>query len=161
MTSPNPLSEDWTPEAVVDGRPQAKAKEQVEDFRGELEDCEVFLEMGDRAAKMGIDLKITKSRIAELKKLIEKAEKKVPERVSAAELTLLQENIWSDTRRNRHAQGKQRRSPGRPSCNSNLHSRRRSTTGHRNFRPQPMRKCYGRKSGKKERKSSRNDIKRP
>ena len=91
LTSPKPLSEDWTPEAVVDGRPQAKAKEQVEDFRGELEDCEVFLEMGDRAAKMGIDLKITKSRIAELKKLIEKAEKKVPERVSAAELTLLQE----------------------------------------------------------------------
>ena len=89
LEAPQPLKADWTPDTVVDGGPQTKAKEQAEDLRGELEDCEAFVEIGDRAAKMGIDLTVTKARIIELKKLIAKAEKKVPaHRVSAAELAL-------------------------------------------------------------------------
>ena len=91
LLSPQPLDPDWTPEAVVDGRPRAKATELVEDFQGELDDCEAFLELGDRAAKMGINLEVTKARITELKKLIEKAGKKVPAVASAAELALHQE----------------------------------------------------------------------
>ena len=92
LEAPKPLNEDWSPEAIVDGGPRAKAKEQVEDLKGELADCEAFLEIGDRAKKMGIDVSITKARITELKKMIEKADKKVPaQKATAAELALSKE----------------------------------------------------------------------
>ena len=92
LVAPQPLNPEWSPDAIVDGGPVAKAKEQVEDLKGELADCETFLEMGDRAKKMGIDLVVTKARIIELQKLIDKADKKVPaHKATAAELALTKE----------------------------------------------------------------------
>ena len=92
LRDPYPLKPGWTSDGVIDAQSGNKAVDELEELQAELDDCNTMADFGDRAAKMGVDIKVTKARIAEIERLIAKAEKQVTShRVNAAQLALEKE----------------------------------------------------------------------
>ena len=104
LHSPYPLKEGWSVARVIDKQEEADPDEQSriqEELEGELTDCEALIDLGDGAKRLGVDLAITKVRLAEVTKLLAQPVDKVPtSAVNAAQL-LLDKETYIESHLNR------------------------------------------------------------